>query len=176
MKKTDLILQHLSSTDEPQTTSAIAAAIDDADGVSRVSALLTYLSGLGRVEKGEQIGRENAWSITAAGSQWLNDLIEEAGSENVSQAPRTIVAERTRTKAKAQRRTANMQRKTAKVQPLPAISVEPTPLTPVNGRAIAVREDGAILVLDGDTVVSTLVPDDARRIAIVVNRMMGVTP
>lgn len=55
-------------------------------------------------------------------------------------------------------------------------TVESTPLAPITGRAIAVREDGAILVLDGDAVVSTLVPDDARRIAAVVNRMMGVTP
>ena len=173
MRKTDLILQHLSSTGDAQTTSAIAAAIDDADGASRVSALLTYLSGLGRVEKGDQIGRENAWSITAAGAQWLNDLIEEAGGENVSRATRTIVAERTRTKAKVQRKTAKVQRATAKAPPVPALQVEPTPLAPLNGRAIAVREDGAVLVIEDGVVLTTLVPDDARRIALVVNRLMG---
>jgi hypothetical protein len=165
MKKTDAILQFLAQCDGPQTTSAIAAAIDDPDGVSRVSALLTYLAGLRRITKGEQIGRENAWSITDEGRAWFGDVQDEAG-ENVGSAPapRKVV--------KAARLPAKVQRKTAKAKPAAAVAfVEPTPLPPANGRQLAVRDDGAILLIEDDVVVTTLIPEDALRIAKVIERL-----
>lgn len=169
MKKTDRILQYLDGIDGPLPGAAdIAAAIDDADGIDRTKALLTYLAGHGKVEKITD-GRDVAWRITEAGREALAEATEDAPA-----APAKKVVHRAPPQRVAKKPARKLQRAAAVLQPV--ATVESTPLAPITGRAIAVREDGAILVLDGDAVVSTLVPDDARRIAAVVNRMMGVTP
>lgn len=80
MKKTDRILQYLDGIDGPLPGAAdIAAAIDDADGIDRTKALLTYLAGHGKVEKITD-GRDVAWRITEAGREALAEATEDAPS------------------------------------------------------------------------------------------------
>lgn len=194
VKKTDAILQFLSGCDTPQATSEIAAGIGEADDTKGVGSLLSYLAGQRGFVAGERVGEssaEKSWTITAAGRQWFDDLQDEQtmGGRQPDSA-RRIVAKRAREKASdpekiAPKKKANvarsprgkLQRKTAEVQqpaaqPDPAaalIVVERT--TPA--RQIAVRDDGAVLVLEGGQIVSTLLPEDAQRIALVVNRLSG---
>lgn len=101
MKKTDAILQHLASLDAgvAERTSEIAAAIGEVDGAKNVGALLCYLKTKGRVRAQPSDNGENAWSITAAGRKWFEELMEEAG-----EAPAPIIRESTRAKAAKARR------------------------------------------------------------------------
>jgi hypothetical protein len=185
MKKTDRILQSLADAEAPLLTSDLAAAIDDADGPSRVNALLNYLAGHGKVERtNADAGRtaEASWRITKDGRDWLAEVVDDAPAEPtgklVHEAKRQKVAKSRRDKAADPEKLAPLPRRkvqrTAAVSQ-PAAAVELIPPAPINGRAIAVREDGAVLVLEHDVVVTTLVPEDARRIALVVNRLMGAS-
>lgn len=168
MKKTDAILQFLDDCEEAQSTSEVAAGIDQADDTKSVGSLLSYLKAQGRVRTAVNGsgGVESTWLISAAGKEWFADLKDEAAGDS---KPAKVVHQ-------AQPK---VQRKTAKVQPAKRVervtgTVEPPALPAVNGaRQIAVRDDGAVLVLEHDVVVTTLHPDDARRIALVVQRLLG---
>jgi hypothetical protein len=192
-RKTDLILQHLSGLDEPASLGDIAAAIgeDDKGGSARTGALLSYLQGKGFVLREGERG-SGGWRITSGGRAWIEELTGELDTapaaeadapkparkaKPVREAVRQKVARRKRAQAADPEGLAplprrKVQRHAAEVQPLTGV-VELTPPAPINGRAIAVREDGAVLVLERDQVVTTLLPEDARRIASVVNRLIG---
>jgi hypothetical protein len=190
-RKSDLILQHLAGVDGAATVIDIAAAIgeDDAGAVKRTGALLSYLQGKGFVQREGERG-SSSWRITPGGLGWIQELTGEQVEtpaaakarkpKRVREAVRQKVARRKREQAAdpegiAPRPRRKLQRSAAEVQPAPAVTVELVPPAPINGRAIAVREDGAVLVLERDQVVTTLHPEDARRIALCVNRLLGVS-
>jgi hypothetical protein len=186
MKKTDAILQYLDGCTQPQSTSEIAAGIDQADDSKNVSSLLAYLKTHGRVQtvdKGAG-GAESTWQITATGRTWFTELTEEATqtakpAKAIHEATRAKVAKKAREKAADPEKLAPLPRK--KLQRTAAVlqtldTVELTPPAPIRGRAIAVREDGAVLVIEDDVVITTLIPEDALRIASVVQRLQSGRP
>jgi hypothetical protein len=202
VRKTDRILQYLDGCSAGAPTGDIAAAIDDADGVDRTKALLTYLGGLGKVERANpdaDRGVEAIWRITKEGREALADVADDAPSDS----PRKVVHEaappkravkaakaakvakaatpakvarpaKTKGKPAVKRRAPRkLQRRTERVRPAPVAVVELTPPAPIVGRAIAIREDGAVLVLEDDVVVTTLIPEDALKIARVIQTLSG---
>lgn len=185
MKKTDRILQFLAECKGPQTTSEVAAGIDEADDTKGVGGLLSYLAGQRGFVAGARASDtspEKAWTITAAGRQWFDELAEEC---DAAEPAKKIVHEAARakaTKARIERaadpeKLAPLPRKKPKPAPpvlQPTAIVEQTPLPPAIGRQIAIRDDGAVLLLEGDLVVTTLVPEDALRIARVIQTLSGV--
>jgi hypothetical protein len=77
MKKSHAILQALADAPEGLLTSDVAATIDD--GVSNVSALLSYLANAGRVERtrGGAGAGEATWCITDFGRDYISALLED---------------------------------------------------------------------------------------------------
>lgn len=94
MKKSHRILQVLADAPDGLLTSEVAAAIDEADFVNNVSALLTYAVNFGRVTKlsGGAGAGECTWQITEHGREYLNELLAEAGESapaaDAASAPR----------------------------------------------------------------------------------------
>jgi hypothetical protein len=170
MKKTEAILQFLDGCEDAQTTSDVAAGIGEADDAKNVSCLLFYLKKTGRVETvaAGTAGVESTWSITPVGREWFAELKDELGDEVAAVAARKVVAKKMREKAKAPK----LQRTAAKAQPAAAVvAIDQTPLPPAVGRQIAVRDDGAILLIEDDVVITTLIPEDALRISKVIERL-----
>lgn len=178
MRKSDAILQHLAGLDKTASVGDIAAAIGDVEhgGTSRVGALLSNLQAKRYVVR-EGTRADGGWRITTGGLDALAEATEDAPAPE----PRKVVHEaaapkkraaKSRNVAKSPRR--KLQRRTAKVQPeAPVAVVELTPPAPIVGRAIAIREDGAVLVLEDDVVVTTLIPEDALKIARVIQTLSG---
>lgn len=178
LKRSHRVLQALEEAEHAQTVSELAATIDDLDHVKNVAALLYNLQYAGRVVKAGQRDNCFTWNITESGRQFLTDVLAEqqdCGIGGNGAARRVMAAER--------------QRHDADGPPVPppmpdalAIAWNPangiTPATAAvcnavfNGEpSIAVREDGALVVLEADRIVYTLSPEFALRIAAVVRRL-----
>lgn len=182
MRKSDLILQHLAGIDGTAGVSDIAAAIGDVEngGTSRTSALLSNLQKRRYVTR-EGTRSDGGWRITPGGCEALAEATEDT-PPSPSDSPRKVVHEaappknkRVAKKAKkakgAKSPRGKLQRRTAKVQPAET-SVAVVELASI-GRSIAIREDGAVLVLEDNAVVTTLIPEDALKIARVIQALSG---
>jgi hypothetical protein len=95
VKKSHRILQVLAEAPEGLLTSEVAAAIDEADAVNNVSALLTYAVNCSRVVKvsGGAGAGEATWKLTRHGLDYLSEILAEQADGYVAKPlPTTTIA------------------------------------------------------------------------------------
>lgn len=180
MKKSHRILMALDEATAPMTCDEIAAAIDEPDEGKSVGILMCSLRNNERVSQVGKDGQKVTWTITEAGREFITDVLSEQQDDAASEAAasrRVLRAERARRDPDGPPPPRRSKKRVPKASVLNDALAQPLNCQPgaiVVGPAeqsIAVRDDGAVLVLERNKVIATLLPELAMRIAGVVRRL-----
>jgi hypothetical protein len=173
MKKSHAILRALEEAAAPQTPEELAAAIDSPDDGKLVGQLLCALRKRGHAEDVDKRGAFKLWSITDAGRQFLTDAGGEQQDDATAPPPsrRVIAAGRQWREADSAHHGRATKKKSAGANSHHSAAPPTTGPAPAVGWGIAVRDDGALVVLEGDRCVYTFTPELALRVADLVRRL-----
>jgi hypothetical protein len=179
MKKSHRILMALDEAEAPMTAEELAAAIDEPDEAKTVGVLMCSLRNNERVTQVGKEGQRVTWSITERGREFITDVLAEQQDDAATETAasrRVVYAERARRDPDGPMPTRSKKR-AAKVNGITPVEhageMTPTALTAVvdGHQYIAIREDGALLIVEDGAVAFTLSSELAMRVAGVVRRL-----
>jgi hypothetical protein len=176
MRKSYAILRALEDATEPQTPDELAAAIDSPDDGKIVGQLLCALRTKGHAHDVDKRGRSNTWIITDAGRQFITDVLAEqhdASASAPAAARRVAAADRKRRDPEGPGPVVWSRRHSGVTNGHAPAAVESLPAVPAPApdHSVAVREDGALIVLEGGRIACAISPELALRIAHLVRRL-----